>query len=284
MSLDSSELRTVVRHGWIALGLATAAFAWLTIVGVNGAPDSYSYWAVDPSTPYAIRYGTIGAFPYSPIAVLVASTFHVVSYPVFYALWSLLLLGVVLWLAPPVLWVPGVLLSLLEIQGGNVDILIAAAVVIGLRYAPMMSFLVLTKITPGLAILWFAVRREWRPFALAVGTTATLVLVGVIVAPGLWRDWVAYLVSSAGIPLETPGPRLDVPLSARLVVAAGMILFAARTNRPWMLPLAVYLTLPVAWLMAVPAFVLGSLKLRAQGDDGAGRAAVASTAVDASTG
>ena len=47
----------------------------------------------------------------------------------------------------------------------------AAAIALGFRYPAAWSFLLLTKVTPGIGLVWFAVRREWRPLAIALGFT-----------------------------------------------------------------------------------------------------------------
>ncbi len=45
---------------------------------------------------------------------------------------------------------------------------------IGFRYPAAWSLILLTKITPGIGLLWFAVRREWRALAIALGATAAI--------------------------------------------------------------------------------------------------------------
>ncbi len=67
----------------------------------------------------------------------------------------------------------------LELYHGNVHLLMAAAIVLGFRYPVGWSFLLLTKVTPGVGLIWFAVRREWRPLLIALGFTGALVAVSV---------------------------------------------------------------------------------------------------------
>ena len=57
----------------------------------------------------------------------------------------------------------------LELYHGNIHLLMAAAIVLGFRYPIGWSFLLLTKVTPGVGLVWFAVRREWRPLIIALG-------------------------------------------------------------------------------------------------------------------
>jgi len=48
----------------------------------------------------------------------------------------------------------------------------------------------LTKVTPGVGLVWFAVRREWRSLAIAATATAVVVAVSAAVAPGAWAGWI----------------------------------------------------------------------------------------------
>ena len=103
----------------------------------------------------------------------------------------------------------------------------------------------LTKVTPGIGSLWFAFTRKWRSLALAVGSTALIVLVSFALAPHLWADWVASLIGNVGRPT---GMRADaVPLVVRLAVAVAVLAWGARTNRLWTIPVAVFLAAPTIW-------------------------------------
>ena len=65
----------------------------------------------------------------------------------------------------------------MEVAGGNVSLLLAVAIVVGFRWPAAWALVLLTKITPGIGLLWFAVRREWRHLAIALGATAAIVAV-----------------------------------------------------------------------------------------------------------
>jgi hypothetical protein len=60
----------------------------------------------------------------------------------------------------------------LELYHGNIHLLLAAAIGLGLRYPWTWAFVLLTKVTPGVGLIWFAVRREWRQLGIALGVTA----------------------------------------------------------------------------------------------------------------
>lgn len=119
---------------------------------------------------------------------------------------------------------------------GNVQPLILAAVVLGLRYPALWAIPLLTKIGPGIGLLWFAVRREWRSLAIALGTTAAVCLVAFAIDPGAWGDWIRFITSNAATP--SPVPVVPIPGWIRFPAAIALIVWGARTDRPWTLPIA----------------------------------------------
>jgi hypothetical protein len=178
------------------------------------------------------------------------------------SLWTTLLILVALWLSPPTLWVIAIPLMLTELAMGNVHILMAAAVVLGLtRSASWWSFPLLLKVTPGLGFAWFAVRREWRNLAIALSATGAIVAVSLAIVPAFWPEWIAFLVRNIGS--QPPdGSWLAVPLVVRLPISLVLIGVAARTDRPWIVPLAVLLALPIVWMTsATVPFVLAAIRL-----------------------
>src|SRR4029078_1809510 len=73
-----------------------------------------------------------------------------------------------------------------------------AAMVVGFRWPAMWAFVLLTKVTPGIGLLWFAVRRDGRSLGIALGPTALTVAVSAVLMRGAWLDWFELLVSLAG--------------------------------------------------------------------------------------
>ena len=79
----------------------------------------------------------------------------------------------------------------------DIHLLIAAAVVLSFRFPAAWSFVLLTKVTPAVGVLWFAFRREWRSFAIAIGGTAAIVAVSVAIGGiDLWVQWAQSLAHS----------------------------------------------------------------------------------------
>jgi hypothetical protein len=129
------------------------------------------------------------------------------------------------------------------LSSGNIFLPMALAVVAGFRWPWTYSFLLLTKVTPGIGLLWFLVRREWRNLFIALAATLAIALVSFVFAPGLWFDWITVLRNNAGDP--EPGFAITIlPLFPRLAIAAVMVVVGARYNYRWVVPVAALLALP----------------------------------------
>ncbi len=214
--------------------------------------DALSYWIYSIDDPYAITHGTMGSFVYSPIAARLFSPTSLLPWWTFLWLWSAVLVGTVLWLGGRRWW-----LALLafppvafELYHGNVHLLIAAAIALGFRYPAAWSFVLVTKVTPGVGLLWFAVRREWRPLAVALGVTAALVAASLVFDFRLWGEWIEkeLLVSLRQPPNQ---PQLPIPLWVRLAAAAALVAWGARSDRKWTVPASAAIAMPVLWLAAL---------------------------------
>src|SRR5436190_600430 len=60
-----------------------------------------------------------------------------------------------------------------------------------------------------------------------------------------WLGWFKVLLGNVGAPIESGS--LPLPLIVRLPIALGVVAWAARTNRRWLLPIGCLLALPVIW-------------------------------------
>jgi hypothetical protein len=232
----------------VLAGLVYLAYRFVVIAPqartVGG--DAYAYWALDPARPYGQPNAEIGAFLYPPPMVRAFDLADLVSWPAFWLLWTSVLVGTAMWLGgrhallvfafPPVA---------LELYYGNVNLLIAAAIALGFRYPWTWAFVLLTKVTPGIGLLWFAVRREWRPLLVAIGVTTAVIAVSFLLDGQLWRDWVTAMTRDANAPLGWP---LAIPLWLRLPAAVVVVFWGARTDRPWTVPVAATIAMPVVWL------------------------------------
>ncbi|HYM53092.1 MAG TPA: glycosyltransferase family 87 protein [Candidatus Dormibacteraeota bacterium] len=221
--------------------------------------DAHAYWAVNPSDPYrGAQLGAEDAFLYAPAVAQLLAPFTELPFDVFRVGYAFLELGalVVSGLAYTLV-IPGVVEDVVR---GNVHILLALAIVAGFRLPAAWAAVLLTKVTPGIGLVWFAVRREWRALAQVAVVTAAIIGVSMLVG-GItpWADWLRVLGSNAGS--DRTFTYLGVappPLLVRLPLALAVVAWGAWSNRRWTVPIAALLALPVIWpsgfalLAAVP--------------------------------
>src|SRR5437879_7110107 len=202
---SAPDRAAAVRHGLALTGLIIAAWIYLVVgdrTWTNIGADGLVYWAIDPGNPYqGAQVGGAGAFLYSPAFAQVFGLIGRLPREVFVVGWSALLAVVALWLARP--WPAALLVLALpvsqEILIGNIHLLLALAIVLGFRWPAAWSFVLLTKVTPGVGLLWFAVRREWRAMAIAIAATVGIIAGGVALGRDpAWQDWVALLGPGGG--------------------------------------------------------------------------------------
>jgi hypothetical protein len=236
-----------------------------TILRPVPAGDAHAYWAVNAADPYTRPVATQDAFTYTPPAALFFAVLGHLPFEVFEAIWTLLLGFALLWLTGPwalAFMVLPVVAS--DLYLGNIHVLLAAVVVGSLRRPGLWAIALLTKPSVGVGLLWFVVRREWTRLAVALGVTAALAALAFVVAPGLWPAWIDYILGTGLSPNTGTAYVVPIPLVVRLPVAVILVVWGARTNRPWTLPTASMLALPVLWLVGL-AMLTGAFAVSAWG-------------------
>lgn len=257
-AVDWARHERPVRHGLILAGLVFAAGTVASMLA-TGQSDIHSYWIASPAHAYGGYVLGGEGQAYTPVWTMGFGPLTALPFPLVYAAWLALNFATVVWLLRPLplRWVvPGIAIVSPELLNGNVHLLIAASLVLGLTgRGGAWAFPLLTKVTPGLGIVWHLVRGERRGLSFAVATTGALVAVSLLLAPGLWVSWWLAMTRNAW----THGPELLwVPLWPRLPLAFAAAVYAARTDRAWLVPVAVLLALPhidlqgFAVLAAVP--------------------------------
>ena len=251
-TLRDAQARRVLLVLAVAAGIA--AWAWVMLSPGSGW-DAHVYWSASLSNPYASSVaGVPGAYLYAPAFRQVLEPLVLLPWPVFHGLWTALMIGAIVLLAGPLaIFVLANPIVLFELQTGNIHALLALAIVAGFRYPATWAFVLLTKVTPGVGVLWFAVRREWRRLGMALAATAAVVAVSFVLAPGQWVDWVRSLASNAAIPAADYSGSIFGPLWLRGPVAAALVTWGALTDRRW--------TVPVAATVAIPLLALYNLTL-----------------------
>ena len=247
---EGLDARKGLRDG---LWLAAMTFAGLfASVGIHrwNTLDAHAYWAMWQHAFYTLPSGAPDAYLYSPAFAQTLWPMTLLPWPLFLALWMAVLLGATVWLIQPLgRWaVPVFLACVPAIITGNVYPLFAVVVVKGMRHPAAWALPVLTKVTPGVGLVWFVVRREWRHVAVALGATAAVVAVSVALMPAEWPHWISFLArqhravhsvgrSNSGLPAPS--------LVARFPIALAVAAYSAKKNRPWLLPVGILLADPM---------------------------------------
>ncbi|MBM6400943.1 glycosyltransferase 87 family protein [Phycicoccus sonneratiae] len=258
------EVPRAARHAlWI--GLLPAAWVFLgSRRHVIGLDSAHAYWHAWQQDLYGPSPGSFDAYSYAPVFAQVIHPLAGVPWSVFLVVWSLLLAAALAWLLWPL---PGAWRWLAlgyalppAVAIGNIEPLVAVAVVVGSTRPGAWAFPLLTKITPALGVVWFAVRREWGRLAAVALWTAAIVGASAAADPDAWVRWVRYLVESE----ETTQVR-DLPLWVRLPLAAGLVAWGAARDRRWLLAVGMVVAMPL-WssgvlllLAAVPRLLTTSL-------------------------
>lgn len=248
----SRRFRLVVR----AIALGWIVFFWLWLIGAQSnfaEIDAEAYWGFTLDELYRdVQLGDQDAFLYSPVVAYLFVPFSSLPWEAFYAILAAVNLAALVWILRPELAAISLFLVPVsnEVARGNIHILIAAAIVLGFRYSGTWAWVLLTKVAPGVGLLWFGVRREWRALAIALGVTGALVAVSFVLTPDLWFRWFAVLTGSVEI---TRPSVLEIPVLPRLAVAAVLVAIAAW--RSW------FVVVPVAAMLALPAIWVNSLAM-----------------------
>lgn len=280
-----SRLRPM-RDGAIVACLVLAAGHALGLLYTG--VDAHAYWAADPLDPYGgTRLGQQDAYFYAPPFAQILGPLHLLPWPWFIGIWTLVLTAAFVWQAW--YWAGFAILAVpvfSELTVGNIHLLLGAAIVAGFRWPWLWALPLLTKPTLGIGLVWFAVRREWRSLAVALGATIAVAAVSFAVAPSLWFQWLDVLGAAATSP-DRPFV-IQIPFWIRIVAAIGLVGWGARTDRRWTVPVASMLALPILWVNGLSMLVaVLPLVPRLVGDSPASRwlarAADAGTAPERST-
>lgn len=204
--------------------------------------DSHAYWLTGHRGHlYVLPPGKDDAYLYSPAFATAIWPLAQLPWHVFMVLWGAVEFAAFAWmLAPlPIRWmVPLLMVCAGEALAGDIYGLLGLAALYGLTRPGLWALPALTKIAPALGIPWFAIRREWRALAIALGTTALIIAISVAITPHAWSQWFHFLVHNRG--------RSTVLYPVRLPIAAAVLVYAARTDRKWLLPVAMMLAMPMA--------------------------------------
>jgi hypothetical protein len=230
--------------------------------------DLHAYWITRDGLDYASHTaGPAGTYLYSPAFAQAIRPLTLLPLPLFAAIWTAIGTALLVWLtgrrALLVAIIPPVAITLLQ---GQLDLAYAAVAIVGLRWPAAWALPLLTKVTPGIGLAWFLVRREWRSLAVAVGATGLIALVSLVLDPGAWSGWIALLLRTQG-PVADPNlVYVAIPLLVRVPFALAVIAWGAWTDRRWTIPVAMTIAMPILWVNSFTILV-GVLPMLAAGAD-----------------
>lgn len=247
-----TRLRRPLRDSAVLAGCLFTLYLFAFVAPAAGTFgfDAFAYWSIDPTDPYRTGVGGLGAFNYAPPIARLFQPFGSLEWLSFLWIWSALLIGTVIWLGDRgsrIIWLLAFPPIALELYHGNVHLFLAAAIVLGFRYPWTWAFVILTKVTPGVGLVWFLVRREWRSLAIALGVTAAIVAVSLVVDLPLWQQWIDLLGDTPDGGSVTQ-VHIPIPLLLRLPAALALVAWGGLTDRRWTVPLAATLALPILWI------------------------------------
>lgn len=260
MGVDRRTLDSATRT---ALWLVLLPSIWIFVNRPFGTDSAHAYWNAWRIGLYSYPPGSLDAYNYSPAFAQAIYPLTLLPWPAFAAVWSLVLASALLWLLWPLhprwRWLVALYVIPPAIVIGNVESLLAVAAVVGIRRPAAWAVPLLTKITPGLGPLWFAVRREWRQALTATMATAAVVACSLVIDPELWGRWVSFLATNATM----AAPHL--PLSVRLPAAIAVVVWGALKNRHGALAVGMVLAMPL-WSSTVLLLLTAIPRLRQYND------------------
>jgi len=265
LSARTLDLWRIGRWGVFAGALVYCTLVLTGVVSYSGTRaegivmgDAAAYYYLDTPYDWSDRPPGAGEFRYSPAFTWAVAPLRLLPWELFAALWFAAHVGVLLYLRIPwMLAFPGVIDDAVR---GNINTFLALAVVLIVRRTawPLWGAFFLTKVTPGVAVVWHLARREYREFGAAVAVTAAIVGIGYALDPQLWSQWIALLV--AGPETYAATVAQAVPLPIRIGLAAGLSAYAAGSGRAWLLPVAVIAAMPGIWTSTF-SFLVASVAL-----------------------
>jgi hypothetical protein len=144
---------------------------------------------------------------------------------------------------------------------GNLQWMLAAATVLALRHPSLWAVELVTKVTTGIGWWWYVIRGEWRAAATGAAASVIIVAISVALSPSSWSDYLGFAARNYSAP-DPPLVMLPIPLGIRLACAVTLLIWGARTNRAWTVPVACGLSLVAMWGFAFLPFFVAAWRVR----------------------
>lgn len=174
--------------------------------------------------PYAYHYPPPLAQALAPFTLFVPALVYVIVYRGLLLLTTWDLAGRrMLWMLALIAFLP----VAIELRFENVDLFMALAIVLGLgRWPWAFAVLGVIKVSPGLGVVYLALRRRWRDAAIAAALGLAIVATSFVLDPDLWREFFDAVAERAG---ASGNSLIPLPYVVRaglgfgLVVGGGLI-------------------------------------------------------------
>jgi hypothetical protein len=253
--------RIVARASMVALGLVALVVELAAVSGQGFGADAWVYSSTGRGSLYVSGADIHHAnFIYSPAFAQAIWPLAHLPAAVFVLTWMALGAAAFAWLLAPLplpIRLPFLAACWATLWIGNIEWLLALTAAVGLRHPATWAVGLLTKVTPGIALLWFAVRREWRALGIALGATLAIAAASALLVGPAWTAWVAVLAVNAshGAGYVYPFWMPQVPWLLRAPLAVLLVAWGARTDRMWTIPAAIVLAQPDLhpWTLAILA-------------------------------
>ena len=240
--------------------------------------DARDYWTTHLTSLYPTNWGPGGTYIYPPPLAQLIALLQPMGWPAFIVIWTTLLWAALAYILGRWTWAfvaLGIVALVLRLPyafgdvlghalNGNVQLFIAAGIVLALRPGGRSTALgwlpgVLTKVVSGLGLGWYVFRLEWRPVAVALTAAAVVSVVSFALGPNLWFQWIDWTVKNAG---TAPPVQVEpIPFLVRLPMSLALLFWGARTNRTWVVPIAVGWGTPALYLGTYVSIWIGAIPL-----------------------
>lgn len=259
----------------ILVGLAQA-------FGGFAAPvDAVMYWEAGTSRnlyPESWAVITSGQLPYPPPIAQIATLLQPIGWPAFILLltattfaafwycarqWSLPLIAIgIPWFFGIGPEEPAKFLAYALI--GNLQWILAALTILALRHPALWSIELVTKVTTGVGWWWHALRGEWRAAAVGATVSVAVVAVSFVLAPALWVEYLGFAARNF-TGANAPIPTFPIPFGVRLATAVPLLIWGARTNRAWVVPVVCGWSLVGMYSFSFLPFFVAAWRVRSEG-------------------
>jgi Flp pilus assembly pilin Flp len=252
----------------VAIGQAVS-HAWASL-------DANLYWQASARLDNLYADGWTSAYNYAnpPVIAQLWAPLHVLPFAVVQAVWTIVLFGC-LWyatrgwaLAIMGIGAVGIALQLPFLSAplgiillGNVGMLLTAGVVASIRWPGAAAIPALTKVGPGVALGWHLFRGDRQALVKGVALMTVVFAISFVLNPASWIEWLNWIARNYA---SNPLRELAVPFSIRAPIGVGIIAIAARTNRPWLVPIGAGLCIPADYGYSFLTVWVGALGLLGQ--------------------